>query len=94
MKSNKNLIAAAAVAGLFAGANLHALSVAGHASDGSTITLQQKKPAADNQAPAEGEKEKCSGKDGCKGKKDGEKAKCSGKDGCPGKKDGEAKKAS
>lgn len=100
MKLNKNLIAAAAVAGLFAGTSLHAASVAGQAADGSTITLQDKappaggeKPAEGDKKPAEGEKAKCSGKDGCSGKKDGEKAKCSGKDGCEGKKDGDKKKA-
>lgn len=84
MNNRNKLIATAAMAGLFAGTTLNAAGIAGQNADGSQ-NLQDK-------APEKSEKAKCSGKDGCPGKKDGEKGEknaCSGKDGCPGKKDGE-----
>jgi len=83
MKNSHKMIAAAAMAGVFAGTTLNAAGIAGQNADGSTTPLQDK-------APEKSEKNKCSGKDGCSGKK-GEKDGCSGKDGCPGKKEGEKK---
>ncbi len=88
MNNTHKLLAAAALAGLVSGAHVNAASVAGQAADGSTVTLA--------------DKASCSGKDGCKGKKDGdkgscsgkkegEKASCAGKDGCPAKKEGDKK---
>jgi len=95
MNQRNKLIAAAAVAGLFAGTTLNAAGVAGQNADGSTSPLQDKAPeksekskcsGKDGCSGKKGEKDGCSGKDGCKGKK-GDKDSCSGKDGCPGKKE-------
>jgi len=78
MKLNQTTIAAAALAGLFA------VGTAANAAQTSTATTSS----------ITGEKEKCTGKDGCKGKekdkekcsgKDKDKEKCTGKDGCKGK---------
>jgi hypothetical protein len=80
MKLNQTTLAAAALAGLFA------VGTAANAAQSSAAT-----PTS-----ITGEKEKCSGKDGCDGKdkkKEGttasvtaeEKSKCSGKDKCNGK---------
>lgn len=80
MKLNQTTIAAAALAGLFA---VGTAANAAPTSDAATSSIT-------------GEKEKCTGKDGCKGKdkdkekcsgkdKDKDKEKCNGKDGCDGK---------
>jgi hypothetical protein len=71
MKFNQTTLAAAALAGLFA-VGTAANAAQSSATAPSSIT---------------GEKEKCTGKDGCDGKKkkEGDKEKCSGKDGCKGK---------
>ncbi|MDP3849646.1 MAG: hypothetical protein Q8Q59_04020 [Luteolibacter sp.] len=89
MKLNQSTLAAAALAGLFA------VGTAANAAQDSSAT-----PSS-----ITGEKEKCSGKDGCDGKEKKkedtisvtaeEKAKCSGKDKCNSKdKDKEKEKCS
>lgn len=71
MKLNQSTFAAAAVAGLFAAGT--AMATIPTSADATTSAIS-------------GEKEKCTGKDGCKGKdKEKDKEKCSGKDGCKGK---------
>lgn len=75
MKTNTKTLATAALAGLFATSVTSVALGQGGSDKGNSLN-----------SVLAGEKDKCSGKDGCKGKKkDGDKNKCSGKDGCKGK---------
>lgn len=73
MKLNSKTLTTAALAGLFAAGSVSASLPQSNDTTATSITSKK-------------EKEKCSGKDGCKGKdKEKDKEKCSGKDGCKGK---------
>ncbi|MDX2226995.1 MAG: hypothetical protein SFY92_07905 [Verrucomicrobiae bacterium] len=87
MKINsKNLLAAAAIAGLISGGLLSHVN-AGQATDGSTSSLSEKEKGACGSKDGCKGKNECKGKGGCKSGDNGCKGKnsCKGKGGCGGK---------